>query len=323
MMNSKSQNPLSRRNVVLGGAAAIAGSATVLTQSKNTEAVEPNTIAQNASESGMLEGKVALVTGAARGIGRAIAISLAQAGADIAAVDILQDIQGLSVPMASSEDMNQTKQQIEQIGKRCVTLTADIRDLAALQNAVAQTQQQLGGIDILVANAGVNSDVGFTSDDQAAWRNHWDIVTDVNVKGTANTLRAAIPVMVERQAGNVIIITSTFGRQGNDTNPAYVTSKWGLIGLTKAAAIEIGKFGITVNAIAPTAVRTGLGGPQTEQQRAESNEFLEANYHILPVGLLEPADIGGTAVFLASPAAKYISGAVIDVAAGANARYTA
>jgi NAD(P)-dependent dehydrogenase (short-subunit alcohol dehydrogenase family) len=210
MMNQKSQNPLSRRNVVLGGAAAvtgvaasqIAGSATVLTQSKNTEAVEPNTIAQNSSESRMLEGKVAFVTGAARGIGRAIAISLAQ-------------------------------------------------------------------------------------------------------------------------AGNVIIITSTFGRQGNDTNPAYVTSKWGLVGLTKAAAIELGEFGITVNAIAPTAVRTGLGGPQTEQQRAESNEFLEANYHTLPVGLLEPADIGGTAVFLASPAAKYISGAVIDVAAGANARYTA
>jgi NADP-dependent 3-hydroxy acid dehydrogenase YdfG len=128
MMNSKSQNPLSRRNVVLGGAAAIAGSATVF-QSKQTEAVKPNTIAQNSSESGMLAGKVAFVTGAARGIGRAIAISLAQ-------------------------------------------------------------------------------------------------------------------------AGNVIIITSTFGRQGNYTNPAYVTSKWGLVGLTKAAAIELGKFGITVNAIA-------------------------------------------------------------------------
>ena len=92
---------------------------------------------------------------------------------------------------------------------------------------------------------------------------------------------------------------------------------------TLAAAIELGEYNITVNAIAPTAVRTGLGGPQTEQQRAESNEFLEANYHALPVGLLEPEDIAGTVVYLASPAARYITGAVIDIAAGANARYTA
>ena len=307
---------------MLGGAAAMAGAATVFTQSPKTEAVEPTTVAQQ-SQSGMLEGKVAFVTGAARGIGRAIAISLAHAGADIAAVDILQDIQGHSVPMASSEDMNQTKQLVEQAGRRCVTLKADIRDLAALQNAVAQTEQQLGEIDILVANAGVNSNVGFTADDETAWRNHWDIVTDVNVRGTANTLRAVTPSMVERQTGNIVITSSTFGRQGNGMNPAYVTSKWGLVGLTKAAAIELGEFGITVNAIAPTAVRTGLGGPQTEAERTESNEWLQANYHQLPIGLLEPEDIAGTVVFLASPAARYITGAVIDVAAGANARYTA
>ena len=316
---------LSRRKAIsLGAAGAVgaAGATTAFTQSRNSEAVEPTTIAQS-SGSGMLEGKVALVTGAARGIGRAIAVSLAQAGADIAAVDILQNIQGLDVPMSGSTEMNQTKQQIEQASKRCLAITADIRDLAALQNAVAQTTQELGAIDILVANAGVNSNAGFNIDDEAAWINHWDIITDVNVRGTANTLRAVVPSMVERQAGNIIVTSSTFGRQGNDTNPAYVTSKWGLIGLTKAAAIELGEYNITVNAIAPTAVRTGLGGPQTEPHRAESNQFLEANYHALPVGLLEPEDIAGTVVYLASPAARYITGAVIDIAAGANARYTA
>ena len=129
--------------------------------------------------------------------------------------------------------------------------------------------------------------------------------------------------MVERQTGNIIITSSTFGRQGNGMNPAYVTSKWELVGLTKAAAIELGEFGVTVNVIAPTAVRTGLGGPQTEAERAESNEWLQANYHQLPIGLLEPEDIAGTVVFLASPAARYITGVTIDVAAGANARYTA
>ena len=238
-----------RKAISLGaaGAVGVAGAATAFTQSKDSETVEPTTVAQS-SDSGMLEGKVALVTGAARGIGRAIAVSLAQAGADIAAVDILQNIQGLDVPMSGSTEMNQTKQQIEQAGKRCLAITADIRDLAALQNAVAQTTQELGAIDILVANAGVNSNAGFNTDDEAAWIDHWNIITDVNVRGTANTLRAVVPSMVERQTGNIIITSSTFGRQGNDTNPAYVTSKWGQIGLTKAAAIELGEYNITVNA---------------------------------------------------------------------------
>ena len=96
-----------------------------------------------------------------------------------------------------------------------------------------------------------------------------------------------------------------------------------MIGLTKAAAIEAGPSGVTVNAIAPTAVRTGLGGPQTQAARAESDEWLQTNYHQLPVGLLEPEDVAGTVVFLASPAAQHITGVTIDVAAGANARYTA
>jgi len=263
------------------------------------------------------------VTGAARGIGRAIAAALAESGASVAALDILEDIEGHRVPMASAGDMSSTQALVEARGARFLPIKADIRDLRAMQEAVRHTEVALGPIGILVANAGVNSNVRFGAEDETAWRNHWDIITQVNVIGTANTLRAALPGMMARRTGRVIVTSSTFGRQGNDLNPAYVASKWALVGLTKSAAIEAGAAGVTVNAIAPTAVRTGLGGPQTPEARARADEWLKAQYHKMPVGILEPEDIAGTVVFLASPAARYINGEVIDIAAGANARYTA
>lgn len=303
------------------GAAGVAASVPSLLNKGETIAQESPSSSPVSSD--MLSGQVAFVTGGARGIGRAIAVALAQSGADIAAVDILEDIPAHTVPLATSDDMAQTQQMVEQAGRQFLAVQADVRDLAALKTAVDSTTQQLGPINIAVANAGINSNVGFMSEDEAAWQNSWQTITDVNVLGTANTLRAVLPRMVDQKSGRVIITSSTFGRQGNGLNPAYVTSKWGLTGLTKAAAIEAGPSGVTVNAIAPTAVRTGLGGPQTQAARAESDEWLQANYHQLPVGLLEPEDVAGTVVFLASPAAQYISGLTIDVAAGANARYTA
>lgn len=270
----------------------------------------------------LLEGEIALVTGAARGIGQAIAIALARAGADVVALDILEDIKDHSVPMANLSDMKTTQQGVEEAGRRFLSIQADIRDFAAMKAAAQRVQNEWGPIDILIANAGINSNVNFLSDDETAWINHWDTITEVNVKGTANTLRAVLPGMAERKQGKVVITSSTFGRQGNDVNPAYVTSKWGLVGLTKSVAIDAGAHNIKVNAVAPTAVRTGLGGPQTKEARAESDEWLQENYHQLPVGLLEPQAIADAVVFLVSPGAKYITGAVIDVAAGANARYT-
>lgn len=305
------------------GATGVAAAAAIPAISNDDGSAVAQQSAPTAAADDALSGQVAFVTGGARGIGRAIAVALAQSGADIAAVDILQDIEGHSVPLSSAEDMSQTQQLVEQTGRQFLAIEADVRDLAALQAAVAQTEETLGPITILIANAGINSNVGFLADDESAWQNSWQTITDVNVMGVANTLRSALPGMSERQQGRVIITSSTFGRQGNGLNPAYVTSKWAVIGLMKAAAIEAGPSGITVNAIAPTAVRTGLGGPQTQEARAESDEWLQANYHQLPVGLLEPEDVAGTVVFLSSPAAANITGVTIDVAAGANARYTA
>jgi NAD(P)-dependent dehydrogenase (short-subunit alcohol dehydrogenase family) len=129
--------------------------------------------------------------------------------------------------------------------------------------------------------------------------------------------------MIERKSGRIVATSSTFGRQGNGSNPIYVASKWAIVGLVKAAALEAGKFGVTVNAVAPTAVRTGLGGPQTEAQRIAANKYLKDLYHALDAGLLEPEDIADGVLFLVSPRAKNITGITLDVAAGANARYTA
>lgn len=306
-----------RRHLLAGGALA-AGAAAL-----GATGAAAQTTSMPGAQPGILTGQVALVTGAGRGIGRAIAVALAASGAHVAALDIAHDIEGHAVPMARPEDLAETIRLIRAEGRRAVSLQADTRDLDAMSAAVARAERELGPIAVLVANAGVNSNVKFAGTEEAAYRRHWEIVTDVNVKGTANTLRAAMPGMMGRKAGRVVITSSTFGRQGNDMNPAYVASKWALVGLTKAAAIEAGAAGVTVNAIAPTAVRTGLGGPQTAEARASSDEWLKANYHKLPVGLLEPEDMAGTVVYLASPAARYVTGQVVDVAAGANTRYTA
>lgn len=319
-----SKSFISRRGLMLSGSAAATGAAvTAMSQGRSEAREAAAEIAQSGPASGELSGQVALVTGAARGIGRAISVALANAGADIAGVDILEDIPEHDIPMARPDDMAETKQLVEQAGRQFLSLQADIRNLDALREVITQANQQLGPIDIAVANAGINSNVGFLAEDERAWQNHWDLNIDVNVRGTANTLRAVLPSMTERRTGRVIILSSTFGRQGNGTNPAYVTSKWAAIGMAKSAAIEVGDFGVTVNAIAPTAVRTGLGGPRTDAERAQADEWLQANYHQLPIGVLEPEDVAGAAVFLASPAARYITGATIDVSAGAGARYTA
>ena len=316
-MNKKSQNPLSRRNVVLGGAAAIAGSA-IFAQSKDSEAVEPNAVAQSSS-SGILAGKVALVTGAARAIGRACAVSLASQGADVVVMDIAQPdaFPYLNYPMASMDDLAETKRLVEEQGSRCLSIQGDVRNMAQMREMVDRTINEFGKLDIAIANAGLVPSVPLVemTDQQ------WNDVIEVNLTGTGNTIRAILPHMTERKQGQIVAITSTLGRQGNAGNAHYVASKWGIVGLVKSAALEAGEHNVTVNAVAPTGVRT-IRFPESGEQREAAEEFL-SEYNALPVILLEPEDIADSVVFLVSPQAKYITGAVIDVAAGANAKYTA
>lgn len=307
--------PVSRRAALRTGGAALAGMAALSALPAEGAAAEAPPVP------GMLAGQVALVTGAARGIGRAIALGLAGAGADVALLDIARDIPGHRVPLARPEDLDEAARLVRGLGRRALTLQADVRDLPALQRAVQRVETELGPLAIAVANAGIHAPAPLVQTSETAdqdWRN----VLEVNVLGTANTLRAVLPVMAPRGQGRVVAVSSTFGRQGNGGNANYVASKWAVIGLVKAAAIEAGPSGITVNAVAPTAVRTLLGGPQSDEQRRTGDAWLRANYHFLPVGILEPEDVAGAVVYLASPGARYVTGATIDVAAGANARYT-
>lgn len=273
--------------------------------------------------SGLLSGKTAFITGGARGIGQAVAIAMAEAGANVAVYDVLTDLDGFPNPMANAEDLARTRDGVESAGRRFEFFQGDIRSLADQRQAIADTESGLGPIDILVANAGVNTMANMMVEDQTAWDLHWDVLTEINTLGTAKTLRAGLPGMVERGSGSVILTASTFSRQGNAGNPAYVASKWGTAGLIKSVAIDVGKSGVTVNGVAPTAVRTGLGGPQTAEQRSQGDAWLKANYHALDEGLLEPSDVAGAYVYLASDTAKMVTGSIVDVSAGAAARYTA
>lgn len=307
--------PVTRRDVLTLGGAALAGVAaggvTALGGQPRGQAA--------AGGGGELRGQVAVVTGAGRGIGRACAEALARAGADVVVLDIGRDIPGHRVPLSTPRDMAETVRLVEAHGRRALAVQADIRDMPAMRAAAERALREFGRIDILHANAGVSGQGGLatTSDEQ------WRLGVDVNLIGTANSLRAVLPHMTERRQGRIIVTASTFARQGTGDNVPYATAKWALVGMVKSAALEVGRHNITVNAVAPTGVVTGFGGPRTPEQRAQADEFFRTSYHALPVGALQPEDVAGAVVFLASPGARYITGAVIDVAAGANARYTA
>lgn len=319
MNEKKPQNPLSRRNVVLGGAAAVAGVAASIPRSQSA-------IAQNSSDSDLEQqipgkkssGKVAIVTGAARAIGRACAVALAKEGADVTVMDIANPdaFPYLNYPMASMADLAETKRFVEEQGSRCFSVRGDVRIMEQMLSIVEQTINEFGQVDVMVANAGLVPFVPLVEmNDQ-----QWNDVIDVNLTGVGNTIRASLPHMTERKQGQIVAITSTLGRQGNAGNAHYVASKWGIVGLVKAAALEAGEHNVTVNAVAPTGVRS-IRFPESGEQRQAAEQFLE-EYNALPVLLLEPSDVADSVVFLVSPQAKYISGAVLDVAAGANAKYT-
>ena len=275
---------------------------------------------EQSNGSGKLAGRVAVVTGAARGIGRACAVALAREGADVVATDIAADIPGLGYHLASPEDLEETARLVGAEGRRCRALEADVGDMGRMREMAELAVGELGRLDILVANAGVNAPgvpLVEATDEQ------WQAVMDVNVIGKANAIRAVLPHMIEHGRGWIVAVASTFGRQGAANLAHYAASEWGVIGLVKSAALEVAPHHVTVNAVTPTAVKTGFGGGFGSREEYEAAEKALREVSALPIGILDPDNVADAVLFLVSERAGYITGAALDVAAGANARYTA
>lgn len=242
-----------------------------------------------------LKGKVALVTGASRGIGRAIALRLAQEGADIALIYASND-------QAAQEAAGH----VEALGVRALTLRADVSDFAQAQAAYAQAKEALGAPDILVNNAGITRDGLAMRMSQA----DFDRVVQVNLNGAFYLTRAALPDFVRRRSGRIINITSVSGLDGNPGQVNYAASKAGMVGLTKALAREVASRGITVNAVAP-------GFVATDMTAAMNPDTLAQALKLVPMGrAAQPQEIAGAVAFLAGPDAGYITGQVLRVDGG-------
>jgi NAD(P)-dependent dehydrogenase (short-subunit alcohol dehydrogenase family) len=278
----------------------------------------------------VLSDKVAVVTGAARGIGRAIAVEMAANGADVIAVDIAGPVSAASnaVP-ATQEDLDETVRQIRGYGRRGEGIKADIRDIGALRAVADKVERDYGKIDIVVANAAIQRWVPLLEMQDADWRD----VIDNNLNGTANTVRAFAPKMVARKKGRFILLSSMQGKHGTKDASSYSASKWGILGLMKSAAIEFGEHNITVNALIPGLVDT----PLTRYEKRLSESMGEQGQKVehptpqqawdnraptvpLKVGWLQPDDISPAAVFLASDAANMVTGAEYEVTGGDSAK---
>ncbi len=203
-----------------------------------------------------VEGRVAFITGAARGQGRAHAVRLASEGADIIAIDVCKPVsETVTYPMPTAEDLAETVRLVEATGRKVIAREVDIRDLEAQQQVVADGMEQFGRLDIVVANAGILSwgRIWEMSEEQ------WDTVIDINLNGTWRTIRAAVPAMIEAgNGGSIIIVSSSAGTKATPGNAHYSASKHGLVALTNALAIEAGEYGIRVNSIHPYSIDTPM-----------------------------------------------------------------
>jgi SDR family mycofactocin-dependent oxidoreductase len=269
---------------------------------------------------GRFDGKVALVTGGARGQGRSHAVSLAREGADVAVLDICQQIPSVEYPMAEAADLHETVRMITGSGRRGLAIKGDVRDCASVENAVARTVQELGRLDLVVANAGILPTTG----DVAQSLDAWHAAIDTMLSGVYYTVRAATSVMLGAGVNGSIVVTGSVGSLRGAAydlqtltpgQVGYGAAKHGVLAVVRNFAMALGQHGIRVNAVAPMGVRTPM----------VVNEFFQQRHNAAPAGwmantmgvdLIEPKDVTEAVLWLLSDAARYVTGAVLPIDAG-------
>jgi SDR family mycofactocin-dependent oxidoreductase len=274
--------------------------------------------------SGRVEGKVAFITGAARGQGRSHAVRLAEEGADIIAVDVCKRISSSSeIPASGPDDLAETVDLVKGLGRRIVSAEVDVRDYDALRATVDSGVEQLGRLDIVVANAGIGNG-GQTLDKTS--EDDWNDMIDVNLSGVWKTVKAAVPHMISGGTGGSIILTSSVGGLKPYAHTGhYIAAKHGVIGQMPTFAVDLGAQSIRVNAVCPTNVNTPLFmnegtmrlfRPDLENPGPDDMAVAAQFMHVLPVGWVEPVDISNAVLFLASDESRYVTGLPMTVDAG-------
>ncbi|MDT5220833.1 MAG: hypothetical protein QOF15_2938 [Mycobacterium sp.] len=264
---------------------------------------------------GALHGRVALITGGARGQGRAHALALAAEGADIVAADAPGPMTGLTYPLGTEEELRETAKLVEELGRRCLPMAVDVRDAAQVGVAVEQTVKDLGSLDIVVANAGVVSTGPLDEVSDQIWQQ----LIDTNLTGVFHTLRAVLPVMRRQRFGRIVVTSSMGGRMGIPDLAAYNATKWGVIGLAKSVALEVAKEGITVNVICPTTTQTPMVQPTGGDDIPDDlvRRMMRANP--IPQPWLQPEDVSRGVMYLVTDPGV-ITGSVLEVGLGGSAR---
>ena len=264
---------------------------------------------------GKLDGKVAFITGAGRGQGRAHAVLMAREGADIAALDICHDLPYPRYSLAVRSDLEETARQVRECGRQALELVADVRDSVAMAAAVNETVAAFGQIDILVCNAGI-ADMALTWDITEDW---WDMMIDVNLKGYWLAVKYVVPQMLAQKTGGRIVMTSSVaGLRGEPGMAHYCASKWGVIGLANSLAQELAPHNITVNTLHPTAVNTAIISGMAKAADMATEDLVEfiRHSHALPVKLIEAEDVANAALWLVSDEARYVTGQKLNIDAG-------
>ncbi|NHU44952.1 mycofactocin-coupled SDR family oxidoreductase [Rhodococcus sp. A14] len=276
-----------------------------------------------------LSGKVALITGAARSQGRSHAVTLARAGADIIAVDINDSVEGVRYPAATPADLAETGRLVKEAGSRVVTRQVDVRDRAALRDAVDEGVAELGGLDVVVANAGILNEIA------PSWQlgvDQWQTMLDVNLTGVWHTTSVAVPHLVDRgRGGSMILISSTAGLRGIPNVAHYNAAKHGVVGLARTLANELALHRIRVNTIHPTNVRTimidndvtpAVYRPDLQSPTFDDAQEVLTKINMWDVPWIESVDVSNAVLFLASEMARYITGIALPVDLGMSQKYS-